>query len=165
MSQKENPLDYVEKFQHLLKEAIKYGYEISFDENSTFPFSPFEVLIEAAIDIFLILRKYLNQGVLSQRPNQGLGFSKSHQDVLGNPKQFRIYYPSKYYWDPKAEQYFFRLAEAFVRIKRQESIRTSFVHLMEDLDLKSPTLKKIGTRKKVQKRFHWWRRQQRRLRR
>ena len=165
MSQKENSLSAVEKFQSLLKEAIKYGYEISFDESSSFPFSPFEILIDSAIDIFLILRKYLSLGVKSQRPNQGLGFSKTQQDVLGNPKQFRITIPSKYFWDPKAENYFFRLAEAFIRIKRQESIRTSFVHLMEDLELKSPPEKSGRKRKKVQSQYHWWRRHQRRYRR
>ena len=162
MSQKENSLSQIDQFHNLLKEAIQYGYKISFDKESSIPFSPFEVMLDSAVDLILLMRTYLTLGVQSQRPNQGLGFSKNQQDVLGNPKQFRITIPSKYYWDPKAENYFFRLAETFIRIKRQESIRTSFVHLMEDLNLKSQPQKKKLNRIKLQSRFHWWRRQQRR---
>jgi hypothetical protein len=170
MSKNGNPqwdaLEEIDKFQSMLKEAISYGYDVSFDRNSTFPFSPFEVMIDSAIDIFLIIRKYLSQGIRSQRPNQGLGFSNSQQDVLGNPKQFRINYPSKYYWDPQAEKFFFRLAEAFIRIKNQEPIKQSFVHLFEDLELKPPI--RSTTKSEKEKRrstYNWWRRQQRRSRR
>jgi hypothetical protein len=163
MEKKEVPeqVSQVENLRFLLKEAISYGYDVLYSEKS-FLSSPVDILLDSVIDILLIIGKLFIEGSTSSKPNQGLGFSDKYQDVLGNPKQFKISYPAKYYWDPQAEEIFFRLAEAFVRIKRQENLRQSFHDFVEFLGFNLP---QKGSKRKKQANFFWWRRQQRRFRR
>jgi hypothetical protein len=144
----------------MLSEAINYGYEIQLKDSTPF-FSPIDILLDSVIDIFLILRKMFSEGSTSSKPNIGIGFSDVSQDVLGNPKQFRITYPGKYYWDPLAEELFFQLAETFVKIKNQESLKQSFHDFVEFLGF-NPHRKVRTSKQKRRANFFWWRRQQRR---
>lgn len=150
------------RFHDLISEAVQYGYSVFLD--GTLDFSPAEILLDSAVDIFLLLRRLFQEGAKGQRLNTGLGFSEEFQDVLGNPKQFKIITPSKYYWDPTGMEYFTRLAECFIRIKDQKSIKTSFHEMFDDLNLK-PHQKFSDDKRISQANQFWWRRQQRRFRR
>jgi len=161
---KSNPLTDVEKFQQMLKEAIQYGYDVIID--TSFDFSPVDIVLDCAIDIILLLRRMFTDGAQSQNKNFGLGFSEKYQDVLGNPKQFRITTPSTYYWDPKAQEYFYALAQTLVEIKNQKDIKESFHDFLEILDLKTrPQPRGRDTQQKRRAQYQWWRRQRRRFRR
>jgi hypothetical protein len=120
------------------------------------------------------------EGVQGPAKNPGLRFQDTTQGDLrdpnapylpeGNPgmalhtqKSIRIHYPKDYYWDPQAEEIFFRLAECFIRIKNRESIRQSFHDFAEEIGLILQPKRK--ERRKKSARYFWWRRQQRRFRR
>lgn len=165
MSQKDSQDPKEQKFFAILKEALELGYSLTFDSRkSSNLFSPIEALLDSVIDILLIMRK-LSAGVQGQRLNQGIGFSDTVQDSLGNPKQFRIAQPSKFYWDPEAEEFFFRLAEALVRVKNQKKIKESFHDFLDFLGFTPTSNKQVESRNNRAKHFFWWRRQQRRYRR
>lgn len=89
-----NPVS-VEDLIEKLKSSIQYGF--------TTGFSPIDVLLEAGIDLLLlinnILREALEQAELprGRRINPGLIFSNREQDVLGNPKMIKIFFESKYF--------------------------------------------------------------------
>lgn len=162
---KSNPeaLERVEKFSQMLKEAMQYGYDVLL--GSSFDFSPVDVVLDSAIDILLILRRMFEEGATAARKNAGLGFSEIYSDPLGNPKQFKISFPSKYYWDPSAKEIFYGLAQTFVRIKNQESIKESFHDFFEEYFVHPSSTKRSKVPMKVRAQYHWWRRQQRRFRR
>jgi hypothetical protein len=98
------------------------------------------------------------EGAQAAQNNAGLGFSEIYSDSLGNPKQFKITTPSKYYWDPNAREIFWSLAQTFIRIKNQKSIKESFHDFFDEIGLKS-TPTKGSNRKKKTAQYFWWRRQ------
>lgn len=153
-------LSTLENFLSLIRQAINYGYDVSFDESSSIDFSPVEVLLDALIDILLITWRYYQFGSQGLRKNQGLGFSERYQDVLGNPKQFRINFPRTYFWDPNAQEIFLKLASTFVKVKNKESIRDAFMAFSEDLNLSPPGQAKKSALKKQKSKanYHYWRR-------
>lgn len=160
--QESNPssVERLQSFQQMLREAIDYGYDT---ELLSFGSLPIDVLLDAAVDIFLLIGKFLTEGRSSSKKNQGIRFSDKHQDVLGNPKQMKINYPSTYYWDPKAEEVFLQLARALIKVKNHKNIRKTFMVFSENCDLSS-TSRKTRSKNKNLSQYHWWRRQRRRFR-
>jgi hypothetical protein len=159
---KPEAISRAEMFKKMLDEAIIYGYDVLL--GTSFDFSPIEIVLDCAVDILLLLRQMFEEGSKAAANNAGLGFSQVYSDVLGNPKQFKISFPSKYYWDPAAREIFFGLAQTFIEIKSQKSITKCFHDFCENFDLKSSTPtrgKNQHFKKKAQ--YHWWRRQQRRI--
>ena len=160
----QKPIDKVTEFVALLKEAVKYGFEISFDENSYFDFSPVDILLDSMIDILLIMRKLFDLGSTGPRKNQGIGFSDRFQDVLGNPKQFRINFARDYFWDPEAYEFLMQLASVFISVKRHKTFRKAFMAFVEVMSLTSgSTEPKKKRRSKAN--YHYQRRQSSRKRR
>lgn len=153
------PFLQMDQFRSLLNQAIQYGYDLSFDEKSSLTFSPVEILLDALIDILLIIWRYYQYGTEGLKKNQGLGFSPKYQDALGNPKQFRINFPKEYFWDPKAQEIFLNLASTFVKIKNKESIKNAFMAFFDDLNIFKPQGQKNPKKKqKSQASYHWRRR-------
>lgn len=151
-------LQALDQFRSLLDQAIRYGYDISFDEKSSLEFSPVEILLDALIDILLIIWRYYQFGTQGLKKNQGLGFSDKFQDVLGNPKQFRINFPREYFWDPQAQEIFLSLASTFVKIKNKESIKKVFMTFFEELNFFNPPRKIPKSKQKSQANYYWRRR-------
>lgn len=154
----QTPLDQVQEFVHLLNEAVKYGYDISFDEKSWFSFSPVDILLDSLIDILLVMRKLFDFGSQGPKKNIGLGFSDKYQDVLGNPKQFRISHPRDYYWDPNASEYLMQLASTFVLIKNKDTFKNAFMAFFEALSFKPRPNNKTKKTRKSRANYHYWRR-------
>ncbi len=154
--------DKLKLFQNMINEAIIYGFDVLLE--TSFDFSPVDIVLDCAIDIMLLLRRMFELGAASQLPNIGIGFSDWEQDVLGNPKQFRITSPSKYYWDPNADEFFTQLAQTFVEIKNQKPIRKCFHDFAELTGLIKPQVKVRGYSRKAKARYQYWRRRQRRNR-
>jgi hypothetical protein len=154
-------LSQVEHLQKMLSEAIDYGYQISFSEKFALSFSPMDILLDCTIDIILLMRKMFDFGASAQRNTAGIGFSDRYQDVLGNPKQFKITTPSKYYWDPKAADIFMQLAQTFIEIKRQKPVKKSFMDFLDRIDVRPRPQPRGRDSKKKRAVYHWWRRQKR----
>jgi len=158
-NENQSPLERLQDLQRLLKEAIQYGYEVSYKEDSLFGFSPIQILLDSLIDILIITGKMFDLGAQGPMKNPGLMFSEREQDVLGNPKQIRINFPRDYYWDPKAQEIFLQLAAAFVEIKGRKSVRQSFHDFAERIDLLKSSRAPSSARKNKSKAKYWyWRR-------
>jgi hypothetical protein len=140
-----------------------YGYDVLI--GSSFDFSPVDIMLDCAVDILLILREMFEQGSRAAAKNAGLGFSQVYSDPLGNPKQFKISFPSNYYWDPHAKDYFYGLAQTFIEIKDQKPITKCFHDFCEVFGQSRPPIRSNRASLKKKANYHWWRRQQRRFRR
>lgn len=155
---KPEALERAEIFSQMLHEAIIYGYDVLL--GTSIDFSPIDIVLECAIDICLLLRQMFEEGAKAAANNAGLGFSQIYSDPLGNPKQFKISFPSNYYWDPNAKIYFYGLAQALISIKDQKSVKDSFHDFFEDLDFSRPPQRSTNRFKKTAQ-YQWWRRQNR----
>lgn len=110
-----DPLDRnsLESLIEALSKAKKYGFESLS--------SPVEVLLEAEIDLLLLLSKFLKEGKESLHENPELRFSRDFVDSLGNPKQIRIHNVKPIWFDPETADFLKQLASFFVAIKSRLS--------------------------------------------
>lgn len=155
-AQEPNPYQSLNEFLQIMKEAQKYGYEIS-DESSYFGSSPIEVLLESMVDILLLLKDYFRLGVLGKKRNTGLRFSQRYSDPLGNPKQIKISYPQDFFFDPDAEEFFTALALCFIAIRKSKgNVKKSFHDFSDRLSLtpKIPPTKRKANKQKANQ-FYW----------
>lgn len=109
--------------------AQKFG----FTSNS----SPIDFLLEAFIDLSLLIGTLLGEGSSGRKKNPGLKFLDM-SDELGNPKSIRVGYPSKKYWDPISSEIFKSLASFGVLIKRLQPGKTSFMEVFAGLSFVLP---------------------------
>jgi hypothetical protein len=94
-------------------------------ENSTMLLSytsPIEPIVEVALDVILILTQAVRSDFRALVPrNSEIGFSEFEQDVLGNPKQFKMNPFSKdviFGPNPTAEKIFKNFSEYLILFKR-----------------------------------------------
>jgi hypothetical protein len=113
----------------VLKMAQKYG----FSSKS----SPIDLLLEAFIDLSLMLGKLFKEGAKARRNNPGLKFLDM-SDELGNPKQLKVFTPSKLYWDPWTSEIFKSLASFGVLVKRLKPGKASFMEAFSGLSFTIP---------------------------
>jgi hypothetical protein len=160
-------LEDLQVFTQMFQETLNLGYNMRM---LSFGSLPIDICLEMAVDLMLLLRSLIANGSQTRARNKGLMFSEEYQDTLGNPKQIVLNYPSKFIWDPRAEDYFFRLAKTFISIKDGKDLQSSFMELGDFLGLsskKNVSSKSMpkGKRNDSKKTQYWWRRQVRRSRR
>jgi hypothetical protein len=107
-------LDKLGELISILQKAKYYGYSSKS--------SPVEYLLEAAIDISLLLANSFAEGRESIRVNPEIRFSEKHSDALGNPKQISFAKKKPIWIDPEAAKFLRKLASFFVVLKRRRSL-------------------------------------------
>jgi hypothetical protein len=118
----------------LLEKAKRFG----FSSRS----SPIDILLETFVDLCLLLRDSFKEGAPERAKNVGLKFLETQQDVLGNPKQIKVFTPSKWYWSPEASKIFESLASFGVLVKKQKPIKDSFMESFKGSSLITPPVQK-----------------------
>lgn len=116
----------------LLKSIQSTGYSLGS--------SPADILLDILIDITWLLSRIYGEGARGQSLNEGVGFSDIFQDVLGNPKQFKIHFESKLYWDPKVSIFMKELTQAFVLLKKGKTFQKSFDRILKICYFKPPDM-------------------------
>jgi hypothetical protein len=155
-----------EKKLDSLLEAVKLAKQFGFNSSS----SPVEFLLEAGIDLMLLLAKHLKVPSKGIKQNPIILFKDDEQDSLGNPKQITINKRSKSISDPSAADICKKLASWFVMIKNQDPHRNSFMEsLFRTRILKAPeisvakqTSKKVPFEKKISRQAYYRRLRRRR---
>jgi hypothetical protein len=109
--------DRMKDLLQVLEIANKMGY------SSTS--SPMEYLLEAGIDICLLIANEFEIGKMPLRKTPELIFSQKSLDPLGNPKQIRIHKKDPVWLDPEVANFFRTLASFFVEIKNRRSLPTA----------------------------------------
>jgi hypothetical protein len=107
----------LDKLQGLI-ETLQLAKKLGFSSMS----SPIEYLLEAAIDISLLLSSCMREGKMPLQDNPSLKFSERFQDELGNPKQIRFQKRKPIWWDLEAAEFLRNLASFFVVLKRRRSV-------------------------------------------
>jgi len=115
-----------ERLDDLIK-VLETARDLGFNSLS----SPVSILLEAGIDVMLLLRKSFIEGTFKAKPgvNPSLIFSETEQDALGNPKQIRITHKDdKFAWDPELSEIFTQLTSFLVLVKNQDPTAKKFFH-------------------------------------
>lgn len=111
--------DRLEFLIKTLQRGLKYGFKT--------PSSPILPLLEVLIDLCLHLKYQFDevQVTWEGHKNPGLRFLEDEQDVLGNPKQIKVHYPSKLAWiNPELGDYFADLASEVAYIASKQRLPT-----------------------------------------
>jgi hypothetical protein len=116
--------EQMKELLNILQKAVQYGFSTKS--------SPIDILLEALTDLSLILKRLFFEGSKGQRKNLGLKFSSRYSDELGNPKQFKVFSPSKLYWDPWTSKFFKSLASFSVLVKQGKNGKDSFMESFGD---------------------------------
>jgi hypothetical protein len=95
--------------------------------------SPVDVLLEAGIDVMLLLKNSFKEGSRGRQNNPSLKFSEKEQDALGNPKQIRIKKPPNVFWSPQLAEIFDKLATFLALIKRNEPSTLRYFNRIKSL--------------------------------
>lgn len=108
-----------------LQEALRLVERFGFSLEQS---SPTVVLLDAAIDLALLLkRSFTFEESKQERLNDLVKINEYKTDSLGNAKSIRIKQFRDAYADPLSDQFFTELAEFFVRIKNRQPIHQSFM--------------------------------------
>jgi hypothetical protein len=94
--------------------------------------SPIEFLLEAAIDLSLLLSSQFQEGKLDRISNKEVRFLDNQQDSLGNPKQISFRKKRKMYWDPEASKFLRKLSLFFVHLKNHNPFSRAYMALEEE---------------------------------
>jgi hypothetical protein len=131
--------------------------------------SPVEYLLEAAIDVSLLLEKAFREGKLARSTNPAIK-ELDISDELGNPKMIKISKKRKIFFDPRVADIIKQFTAFFVLLKKSSDEALSFMesilrtrHLPQVKPVRLEQKKPKATTK-VQKRAKaaYYRRQQRR---
>jgi hypothetical protein len=142
------PLDSKEQLEELIK-SLQLSIQFGWESNESSPVVP---LLEAGIDLFLILSKILEKGQKDLKTNPELRFSTKDVDVLNNPKQFRISKVPKWYWDPAIASIMKQLASFLVLVKNQDPRAKPFMGFLgEKWILTTSDISKSEKSKEAQK--------------
>jgi hypothetical protein len=138
--------DKIRDLIKILESGLRVGLEFSAS-------SPIDILLEAAIDLSLLLKDTYKEGGKFLKKTPGLKFSERFQDPLGNPKQLRVSFETQVGWDIQASEFFEALASLCVRLKNGDSFKGAFMALMEKFPELRTTLpeRKSSEKSKVQK--------------
>lgn len=149
----------------ILQIADKHGFGLS--QLS----SPIDILLNAIIDMILLLKTQLSVGSKFRKNNPGMIFSDKISDALGNPKQILFRKKERLLWDPQASDILLSLASALVLVKNGKSLRKAFMAFSQEIlindiaalektqeDSKNLTNRNINSQRASR---HWYRRQQR----
>lgn len=148
-----------------LVESVTLARKLGFESLS----SPVEPLLEAAIDVCLLLEKSFNEGRLSQKKNPSIK-ELDVSDELGNPKMLKVFKKQSIFFDPRVAEIIKHFTAFFVLLKRSSDEALSFMesilrtrHLPQVKPVRLEQKKPKATTK-VQKRAKaaYYRRQQRR---
>jgi hypothetical protein len=111
-----------------------------------------DVLLEAAIDVNLLLAKAFNEGCRKRENNPALKFSETEQDSLGNPKQIRIRKESEVLWNPVVGAICTELASFYVLLKKGDPQALDFfdrIQGLKGMPLQTSGVKSKGQSKEV----------------
>jgi hypothetical protein len=142
-------VDHIKELISLLQSALQGGFLTSTS-------SPVEILLESITDISLMLSTMFTEGTKGQKSNEGLKFSERYSDPLGNPKQLKIPFETRIFWDPETALFFKELASMMVHLKRGDTFRVAFMAIHKAFsNLQPPVVSQRdshqGVRKKMDK--------------
>jgi hypothetical protein len=159
-----NTLDR-EKLDSLL-ESVTLAKKLGFESLS----SPVEPLLEAAIDVCLLLEKSFKEGKLSQKTNPSIK-ELDESDDLGNAKMIKLFKKRKIFFDPRVADIIKQFTAFFVLLKKssEEAIsfmetvfRTRFLPPRKTLETEQKSQKLQKSVNKIQKAAYYRRLRQRR---
>lgn len=107
----------------VLIEVLQLAKKFGFESLS----SPIDLLLEAGIDLCLLLSKTFYEGGLERASNPSLIFDEGHVDALNNPRQIRLSKKRKVFWDPELSEIFKQFASFLVRVKHQDPGAKNFM--------------------------------------
>jgi hypothetical protein len=108
-----------------LVEAFSSAKKLGFESLS----SPVEILLEAAIDLGLLLEKAFKEGRLGQKANPSIKFLDVSDD-LGNPKQITLHKKRRIWFEPRIAEFFKQFAAFCVLVKKSSEEALSFMESM-----------------------------------
>lgn len=117
-------VDKVRELIKFLETCLQTGFELSTS-------SPIDILLDALIDLSLLLKISYKEGGKERKKTPGLKFSERFQDPLGNPRQTKIHFESQIAWDPQAAEFFAALGSLGVRLKNGDSFKGAFMALIK----------------------------------
>jgi hypothetical protein len=112
----------VEELIELLHIAKLFGFDAQF--------SPIEPLLEAGIDICLLLSRSYKEGTKQQKTNPKI-ISTGRVDSLGNPKLIKVYQDRQWIWDPRLGEFFTKMAQVFALLRKGGLTFSAFMAKIE----------------------------------